>query len=184
MVKSRFRKPAFSFTINPLNINFYNSCYLVYSTFIFLLLKYTAMKILNYIPSAAIILFALTACTSAPDSDQAETSEAREVGETTGDKTLNIDPRNSTVEWIGTKVSGYHVGSVKVKEGELRLEDGQITGGRFVLDMQSLAITGPKGSSEQGNQKLLGHLRSDDFFMVENYPDATFEITGSDKIYR
>ncbi len=135
------------------------------------------MKILNYIPSAAIILFALTACTSAPDSDQAETSEAREVGETTGDKTLNIDPRNSTVEWIGTKVSGYHVGSVKVKEGELRLEDGQITGGRFVLDMQSLAITGPKGSSEQGNQKLLGHLRSDDFFMVENYPDATFEIT-------
>jgi polyisoprenoid-binding protein YceI len=135
------------------------------------------MKFLNYLSSAALVLFSLSSCTSSPDSDQAQTSEAREVSEATGDKTLNIDTQYSTVEWIGTKVSGYHVGSVKVKDGEIRLKDGQITGGHFVMDMQSLAVTGPEGSKEESNQKLLGHLKSEDFFLVERYPDATFEIT-------
>ena len=31
------------------------------------------------------------------------------------------------------------------------------------------------------NQKLVGHLKSDDFFGVEKYPLATFEVTKASK---
>lgn len=150
---------------------------LVDESFIFYSKTQNIMKFLNYISAATFALFALTSCTSSPDSDRAETSEARDVAEGSGDKTLKIDTDFSKIEWIGTKVSGYHVGMVKVKEGELHLDDGQITSGRFVMDMQSMAITGPEGSKEESNQKLLGHLKSEDFFLVERYPDATFELT-------
>ena len=135
------------------------------------------MKILNYLTSAVLLLFAFTACTSSPESDQATTSEAREVAETTGEKTLTIDTANSTIEWIGTKVSGYHVGTIDLKEGEIYVENGEITSGRFVMNMQSLAVTGPEGSNPQANEKLRGHLMSEDFFHVDQHPDAVFEIT-------
>ena len=135
------------------------------------------MRLLNYL-STAIVLFTLTACTSSPESDEATTTEAQEVSENTGKKTFTINPSTSKIEWIGTKVSGYHVGTVNLKNGEVHLAEGNITGGRFVMDMNSIAVTGPEGSSDKANQKLLGHLKSEDFFMVEHYPEVVFEITS------
>ena len=135
------------------------------------------MKLLSLIATTSFAFFALTACTSSPDSDEATTTEAQEVADDTGDKTFTINPASSKIKWIGTKVSGYHVGNVNVKEGEVHIANGEITGGRFILDMQSIAVTGPEGVSEKANQKLLGHLKSEDFFMVERYPEVVFEIT-------
>ncbi len=119
---------------------------------------------------------AFNSCTSAPDADKAETSEAKEVSAADG-QALKVDPTGSKVEWIGTKVSGYHVGTVNVKNGELKVKEGSLTGGNFVLDLTSLAVTGPAGSDTAMNNKLLGHLKSPDFFDVAANPDASFVIT-------
>ena len=122
-------------------------------------------------------IFVFGACTNAPDAEKAETTEAKEVAAAEG-QSLAIDTAASTVEWIGTKVTGYHTGKIDVKGGELKVKDGAITGGNFVLDLTSISVDGPSGSDTAMNRKLLGHLKSPDFFDVAGHPDATFAITS------
>jgi polyisoprenoid-binding protein YceI len=89
-------------------------------------------------------------------------------------KTYTVDASNSTVKWIAKKVTGKHDGIVTMKEGNLEYTDGMLSGGSFVVDMTSIAV-----KDLQGNMagKLEGHLKSVDFFDVENHPTATFTIT-------
>ncbi|WP_430817134.1 YceI family protein [Carboxylicivirga sp. RSCT41] len=81
----------------------------------------------------------------------------------------------STVKWTGTKVVGSsHDGFIKLSEGELEVKDDKIASGQFVIDMNS--ITNTDLDNKDYNQKLVGHLKSDDFFGVATYPTAKLEI--------
>jgi polyisoprenoid-binding protein YceI len=134
------------------------------------------LKFLFLVALAAVML---AACNNqAPESDEAKVSESQAVNETTGGEAYRVDPAASKVAWVGTKVSGYHVGEVAVKSGELKVENGNVVAGNFVLDMTSINTTGPKDSQKEWNDKLTGHLKSGDFFDVEKYPEAKFEITS------
>jgi polyisoprenoid-binding protein YceI len=124
-----------------------------------------------------LLLFA-AACTNAPESDKATTTDAREVAPKTADETWNVNTGGSKIEWIGTKVTGYHTGEVPVKTGEIYVAEGKVTGGKFVLDLAGMTVSGPKGVDAGSNAKLLGHLKSADFFDVEKHPEAAFELTG------
>lgn len=124
---------------------------------------------------AGILLF--SACTSAPDADKATTSDAKEVATANGSE-FKVDTSSSKVEWIGTKVSGYHTGTINIKSGSFRANGDTVTGGNFVFDMKSMVVSGPPGSDEKANEKLLGHLKSPDFFDVEKHPEGSFEITS------
>ncbi len=128
-------------------------------------------------PVVLFFSFFLFACANAPDAEKAKTSEAKEVSAATG-QTLKVDTTESKIEWVATKVSGYHTGTVNVKNGELSIQDGKITGGNFVMDMNSIVVSGPPGSDEKSNNKLLGHLKSPDFFEVSAHPIASFVITS------
>ena len=122
-------------------------------------------------------LFATTAtlsCTDAPEADSADATEAREVGDNQGNK-YTVNTNESTLEWIGTKPTGQHHGTLKIKEGYLTVDDNNIKGGKFIIDVKSLT---PDDQDEEGNKKLQAHLLSADFFDSEKYPDAIFEITG------
>jgi len=136
------------------------------------------MKKANLLQFLAIILFLFSACTDAPDSDKAETSDAKAVSDSVTGESLQVDTTASKIEWVATKVSGYHTGTVNIRNGALQVRDGTITGGNFMLDMNSIVVSGPKGSDPASNAKLLGHLKSPDFFEVEKNPEATFVITG------
>lgn len=135
------------------------------------------MKQNNRISAAAIFMLTLIACTNAPDAEKAKTSEAKEVSTAAGE-TWKIDTTESKIEWVATKVSGYHTGSVNIKDGELNIQDGKPTGGNFVLDMTSIIVSGPPENDEKSNNKLLTHLKSPDFFEVSAHPIATFVITS------
>ena len=123
------------------------------------------------------ILF-LGACTDAPESDKAETTDAVNVDQTVAGAAYTVNTNESKIEWIGTKVSGYHEGEINLKGGQLMVNENNLVGGNFVIDMPTIAVTGPEGVDEESNQKLLGHLKSADFFEVEKHPEATFEITS------
>jgi polyisoprenoid-binding protein YceI len=81
---------------------------------------------------------------------------------------------NSTIKWHGAKVTGEHDGSIQLKDGYLKMEDGNISGGKFHIDMTT--IENRDIEDAEYNAKLVGHLKSDDFFGVETYPVSTLEI--------
>lgn len=95
-------------------------------------------------------------------------------------ETYKVNKDNSSVEWTGKKVSGEHFGIVKVKEGNVELDGDQIIGGNLVIDMNTIEVKDIEDAETNG--KLKGHLMSDDFFGVENYPTATLKINKVEKV--
>lgn len=94
-----------------------------------------------------------------------------------GAQTYQIDPAQSKVEWVGKKVTGQHNGTIQVKSGTVTLDNGKITQGQFVIDMSSLKVLDLQDPA--ANQKLTGHLKSDDFFSVTSFPESNFKITSA-----
>lgn len=90
--------------------------------------------------------------------------------------TYNVVTDYSKVEWVGTKKSGYHSGVFKVKSGDIKLDGNKLARGRFVIDMNSLALVG------EDAPKFLEHLKNDDFFGIAKFSEATFDISKVDYI--
>ena len=90
-------------------------------------------------------------------------------------QTQKVNTENSTINWLGKKIGGQHVGTINLKSGSIEEKDGNIVSGTFVIDMNSIANTDLEDAGY--NEKLVGHLKSDDFFGVKNYPTATLNIT-------
>ena len=88
-----------------------------------------------------------------------------------------INLNHSVVKWTGNKIGGSHNGEIKIKSGYLEFKGDQIVSGKVEMDMNS--ITNSDLKDEGYNQKLVGHLKSDDFFGVEKFPVATFQISKS-----
>ena len=58
--------------------------------------------------------------------------------------------------------------------GNLAFDNGVLTGGSFDIDMKTITCTDMTGEYAD---KLVGHLKSDDFFGVATYPTSKFVIT-------
>lgn len=86
-----------------------------------------------------------------------------------------VDVQNSFIVWKGYKVTGSHYGKIMIKSGALEFNEGVLSGGSFEIDMNSITCDDLTGGT---NEKLVGHLKSDDFFSSANHPVATFTITG------
>jgi len=92
-------------------------------------------------------------------------------------QTFSIAVAQSNIDWTGRKVTGAHHGTIGIKSGELVLTDGKLTGGKFVVDVASIKILDVTDPAT--NAQFWGHLASDDFFSIEQFPEATFVITSS-----
>lgn len=93
-----------------------------------------------------------------------------------GTETLEVNVRDSKINWTGAKVGGSHNGTIQLKEGRLEMSNGVLTGGSFKIDMTTIVNEDLSGEYKG---KLEGHLKSDDFFGVEKYPTADFTITNA-----
>lgn len=93
--------------------------------------------------------------------------------------TWTVDPSASRVRWEGGTSGAMvysHFGSIKVKEGALSTEGNSITGGDIVIDMTTISPEDNGYSAENPKEKLVGHLSTGDFFLVEEFPTATFKV--------
>ncbi|WP_266204409.1 YceI family protein [Pontibacter kalidii] len=132
-----------------------------------------------YASFAAALLF--TACSSEAENTTETTAVTAEAPAAAAEgETYQIAQDQSNVKWHGTKVGGEHMGEIKVQNGELTVAGDQLTGGTIVIDMNSITNTDLEDAEYNG--KLVGHLKSDDFFGVEKFPTATFEITSASPI--
>ncbi len=92
---------------------------------------------------------------------------------------LTVDTQNSTINWTGKKIGGQHQGSINFKNGTLVLKKDKVVSGNFVVDMNTISCTDIEDAGY--NAKLVGHLKSDDFFGVEKFPTAVLKITNATK---
>ncbi|MCA5004609.1 YceI family protein [Sphingobacterium bovistauri] len=123
---------------------------------------------------AAVASLVLASCAGNPDGKKAETKDSVAVAQATTGTSYTVDTTQSQLVWTGTKVTGAHTGTVTIKSGSLNVDNGTISGGNFVLDMNTINSTDLEGEYKD---KLDGHLKADDFFAVANFPEASFEIT-------
>ena len=114
-----------------------------------------------------------------PEGEKAAVSEAAEVAVASG-KTVVISTDDSSIGWVGSKPTGTHTGTIGLSQGSVTVQDGRITGGTFIIDMNSITVTDLEGGKKAG---LEGHLKGfsegkeDHFFNVAKYPTGKFEIS-------
>ena len=90
----------------------------------------------------------------------------------------DIDSENSSIEWLGKKPTGSHNGDIELKQGSIKVdENGIISGGKFIFNMQTINCTDLEGKPKTN---IEGHLKNEDFFNVEKFPEAYFTIEKSD----
>jgi polyisoprenoid-binding protein YceI len=107
---------------------------------------------------------------------EAATTEAESVIEQDlASEEYTVDTASSTIEWQGFKPAGSHNGTIAIENGIVNTSNGTITGGSFLISMNSL-------KDSENDAKLEGHLKSADFFDVEKHPNALFEITNIEKM--
>jgi polyisoprenoid-binding protein YceI len=87
------------------------------------------------------------------------------------DGSYTFSSSESNIRWVGTKVTGKHNGSIKLKSGKVDFAAGAIKSGEFIIDMPTLTVEDLSGD---GKADLEGHLKSDDFFATSKYAEAKF----------
>lgn len=117
----------------------------------------------------------LASCMQNPQGEKAKTGESAKVEKFDAKYKQDISPSKSSIEWLGTKPTGTHNGTINLKKGEIYIDDGKLLGGKFIIDMNSIVILDLK--DPEMNQNLLNHLKSPDFFMVDSFPTASFEFS-------
>lgn len=92
--------------------------------------------------------------------------------------TANLEKSN--IRWYGEELTGKtHYGNLSFKDANIKVQDGVITSGSFVVDMTSLSVEDLSGG---GKARLEGHLKSDDFFSIEKHTEANLKITQKAKV--
>ncbi|MFQ5526969.1 MAG: YceI family protein [Thermoanaerobaculia bacterium] len=77
----------------------------------------------------------------------------------------------STIGFVGSKVTGSHNGGFGSFGGTIWLADGGPENSRLEVEIDTTSLWAD-------NERLTGHLKSADFFDVENYPVAIFESSS------
>ncbi len=90
----------------------------------------------------------------------------------------SVIPASSSLMWEGKKVTGKHNGSVKIKTGDVFVDNGKITGGSFDIDFTTIDVLDIKDA--EMNAKLVNHLKSDDFFSAGSHPVGKFVISSAE----
>jgi polyisoprenoid-binding protein YceI len=85
-----------------------------------------------------------------------------------------VNISESSVTWHASKVTGSHFGKVPISSANMDYANGKITGGTFEMDMANLTVEDITDAGS--NQKLTGHLKSDDFFSVTKFSKSHLKI--------
>ena len=120
---------------------------------------------------AAIFAVSLFSCENPADktADAAVKDKVEKTTDTAAGTKYVFTPE-STIGFVGSKVTGSHNGGFKTFTGHFTVKDGKPVGNdhKVVIDM---------ASTFSDAEKLTGHLKSGDFFDVEKFPQSTFDVT-------
>lgn len=132
------------------------------------------MRKLQVIAAVSALLFATLVACNGPKGEKVDAKDANAVGSSVGQEMM-VDLTKTLVYWEGAKPTGMHNGSVSLTDGFVRVNEGDLVGGEFTMDMKSIKVLDL--TDEKMNGMLVGHLMSPDFFLVDSFPTAKFVIT-------
>ena len=133
------------------------------------------MKRISLLLTSAIIL-TLLSC-GKKSSDTVDAQSEQDVAQASQESVVyKINSKESSIKWLGKKVTGQHDGTVDIASGQMNVDDNMVSAGTFIIDMTSITVLDIE--DEKTNAKLTNHLKDDDFFGVDSFPDAKFEITS------
>ncbi|HLV15026.1 MAG TPA: YceI family protein [Xanthomarina sp.] len=125
--------------------------------------------------TVAAMTLALTSCKD--KAKEVATNEAQVAAEATEvSAKYKVDSEASTITWTGHKPTGSHHGTISIETGVFTVNNNVIESGTFLIDMNSIDVKDIPADNED-NARLAGHLKSADFFDVEKFPSAAFEVT-------
>lgn len=96
-----------------------------------------------------------------------------------GASVYKLDAAASSFKWHATKVTGEHSGVAKFVSGTVSSDGKSVMGGDAVVDMNSIDATDLTG---EYHDKLVGHLKSEDFFSVAKFPTAAIKVKSMSPI--
>ena len=114
-----------------------------------------------------IVLLFIVGCGTKKDAEISSTT-LEQISPEQGIYSVHID--KSELSWIGKELSTkIHTGSLNISNGIIQVGDDNSVSGNIKINMSTINVTDLQGRSKEMLEK---HLRSADFFEVENYPEA------------
>jgi len=106
----------------------------------------------------------------ADDTESAKVAEALNAVEAVTDSVSYTISSESTISFVGSKVTGSHEGGFKAFDGTIAVADGKIVApSKVTIQVESLWAD---------NGRLTRHLKSPDFFDAAGIPTAEFAVTS------
>lgn len=131
----------------------------------------------------ALFSFVTTAFIACKDGNkETATADAKEVvAATSAAIDYNVNLEKSVIKWAGSKPMGTHNGTIKLATGSVAVTNRNIEAAKFSIDMNSITdldLDGDKKANLETHLKGTVKGKEGDFFNVNKYPFANFEITG------
>ena len=111
----------------------------------------------KYILSLATLAF-LASCQSAPEGQEASTTQQKEASKSESGTSYTIDQTTSLVTFVGTKPVGTHTGTFALTSGNLKVDNGNITAGSFEIDIQRSGTMRNARSADQSTLASCGTI--------------------------
>lgn len=135
------------------------------------------MNIRSILVAASTTALLLSGCARDPAKDAPKatvapaSTPAAPASNAPGVEALPIDTAASKLNWTGSKVTKVHQGGFKTFKGTVTLVDGAAEKSKVEIEIDVDSIW-------TDSDRLIGHLKSPDFFDVKSHPKATFSTTS------
>ncbi|MBK9165075.1 MAG: YceI family protein [Acidobacteria bacterium] len=110
------------------------------------------------------------ATTSEPTNATSSNTAVTAATPATKGEALALNPENSNVEFVGSKVTGKHDGGFEKFTGTIDLVNGKPEESSVSVDIDMASVVTDAAG-------LTDHLKTGDFFEVEKFPKSTFAST-------
>ena len=136
------------------------------------------MIIVKYVTFSLSIVFltAFLSCQTKPSGEKATTGDALPSASVSNLEAEKFMVQTGQLNWTASKTGGQHLGTVEVAGGEIMVKGNEVLSGNFEVNLPSIQSIDLEGERKA---KLENHLKSADFFDVDQYPTATFAIVSS-----